>query len=72
MKFEKREITLNEYDSILDVLLVHERLAILYLEGVRVADTKEVRELLKKRLSETLDEIYFLSDLLENLQKQKV
>lgn len=72
MKFEKREITLNEYDSILDVLFTHERLAELYLEGARQADTKEVRELLKKRLSETLDEVYFLSDLLDTLQEQKV
>ena len=72
MKFEKREITLNEYDSVLDVLIAHERLAGLYLEGAKFIDTKEARELLKKRLSETLDEIYFLSDLLDTLQSQRI
>ena len=72
MKFEKREITLNEYDSILDILLTHERLASLYFEGAKFANRKETRELLKKRLSETLDEIYFLNDLLDVLRKQQV
>ncbi len=71
MKFEKREVTLNEYDSILDVLFAHERLASLYFEGARFANRKEVRELLKKRLGEVLDEIYFLNDLLDTLQKQQ-
>ena len=72
MKFEKREITLNEYDSVLDILFTHERLASLYFEGARFVNRKEARELLKKRLSETLDEIYFLNDLLDVLRKQQV
>ena len=72
MKFEKREITLNEHDSILDVLLAHERLAELCLEGVRFFEKKEIRELFKKRLGEILDEIYFLNDLLSSLQSQEI
>ena len=72
MKFEKREITLNERDSILDVLVIHERLAEVYLQGARVADRKEVRDLIKKRLSETIEEIYLLNDLLNDLQKKRV
>ena len=72
MKFEKREITLNERDSILDVLVIHERLAEVYLQGARVADRKEVRELIKKRLHEVIEEIYLLNDLLNDLQKKSV
>ena len=72
MKFEKREITLNERDSILDVLVIHERLAEVYLQGARVADRKELRELIKKRLHETIEEIYLLNDLLNDLQKKRV
>ncbi len=72
MKFEKREITLNERDSILDVLVIHERLSEVYLQGARVADRKEVRELIKKRLHEVIEEIYLLNDLLNDLQKKRV
>ena len=72
MKFEKREITLNERDSILDVLVIHEYLAEVYLQGARVADRKEVRELIKKRLHEVIEEIYLLNDLLNDLQKKSV
>ena len=72
MKFEKREITLNERDSILDVLVIHEYLSEVYLQGARVADRKEVRDLIKKRLSETIEEIYLLNDLLNDLQKKSV
>ena len=68
MKLEKQKITLNERDSLLDVLYIHERLAELYLQGASIVDRKEVRELLKKRLSEVLDEIYFLRDLIKRLQ----
>lgn len=68
MKIEKQKITLNERDSLLDVLYTHERLAELYLQGASIVERKEVRELLKKRLNEVVDEIYFLKDLIENLQ----
>ena len=68
MQLEKQKITLNERDSLLDVLYSHERLAETYLQGAQAVDRKEVRELLKKRLCEVLDEIYFLKDLIKNLQ----
>ena len=72
MKFEKREITLNERDSILDVLVIHEYLSEVQLQGARVADRKEVRDLIKKRLHEVIEEIYLLNDLLNDLQKKRV
>ena len=68
MKIEKQKITLNERDSLLDVLYSHERLAEAYLQGARTVDRREVRELLKKRLCEVIDEIYFLKDLIRSLQ----
>ena len=72
MKFEKREITLNEYDSVLDLLLAHERLASVYLEGVQNLSRKELREALKKRLIEVLDDVFYLQDLLENIREEQV
>ena len=72
MKFEKREITLNEYDSIQDLLFAHERLAFTYLESVKLIEHRELRELLKSKLASVLDEIFLLQDLLERISEEQV
>ncbi|MBR2341324.1 MAG: hypothetical protein IKA72_02825 [Clostridia bacterium] len=69
MKLEKQKITLNERDSVLDVLYAHERLLQLYLQAARYVKTKQMRALLKERVKEVLDEVYLLQDLLESLCK---
>ena len=63
MKLEKREITLNEYDSVSDMLFTCERLLDIYKETALVAERKELRERLKIGMSETAELIYRLSDI---------
>ena len=72
MKFEKREITLNEYDSVLDLLLAHERLAFAYLNGMQVLSRKELREALKERFLGVLDDVFLLCDLLQSIRDKQV
>ena len=72
MKLEKREITLNEYDSVSDMLASCERLLSLYKTSAVFLDRKETRTFLKESIGKTLDEIYFLKDLLNGVQAEQV
>ena len=72
MKLEKREITLNEYDSVLDMLGCSERLLELYRVAVGVAERREVRARLKESILSTVEEIYFLKDILEKIKAEQV
>ncbi len=72
MKLEKREITLNEYDSLLDMLGCSERLLELYRVAIGFACRKEVRSRLKESILSTIEEIYFLKDLLEGVRAEQV
>ena len=72
MKLEKREITLNEYDSVTDMLFTCERLLDLYKETVLYAERKEVRERLKTGMSETSELIYRLSDILSQIRSEQI
>ena len=71
MKFEKREITLNEYDSVLDLLFAHERLAFAYLECAQGLTRKELRGALKERFSGILEDIFLLRDLLKSIRDEQ-
>ncbi len=72
MKFEKREITLNEYNSLSDMLASCERLLSLYKTSSAFLDRKETRTFLKECIGKTLDEIYFLKDLLNDIRTEQV
>lgn len=48
MKLEKREVTLNEKDTLSDMLFFERGLAIAYREAADVVDTKEARALLSE------------------------
>ena len=72
MKWEKREITLNEYDSVSDMLFTAERLLDLYKEATLFAEKKEVRERLKVGMGETAEIIYRLSDVLCGIKKERI
>ena len=72
MKLEKREITLNEYDSLSDMLASCERLLSLYKMSAVFLDRKETRTFLKESIGKTLDEIYFLKDLLNGVRAEQV
>jgi hypothetical protein len=65
MKLEKREITLNEKDSLKDVLFMEKGLLDRYVETLVCVTRKEERERLMKCIKETAEEIFTIKDLLE-------
>ena len=72
MKFEKREITLNEYDSLSDMLGICQQLLSLYQTSACLFECKERRAFLKECTSATLDETYFLKDLVNGVLAEQV
>ena len=68
MKLEKREITLNEQDSLRDVLFMGKALLFEYVEGLTKVGRKETRERLLSLLKETAEELFLIKDLLEKLK----
>ena len=65
MKLEKRESTLNEKDSLKDVLFLEKALLGRYVETLTDMTRKEERERLLKLMKETAEETFVLKDLLE-------
>ena len=53
MKLEKREITLNEKDSLSDIAYMEKALLFEYVEGIARAGRKETRERLLQFIKET-------------------
>ena len=69
MKIEKREITLNERDTLKDMLFFEKGLLREYASAVEKAERKETRSLLEERMRETAKEIFVLRDLVSTLLK---
>ena len=65
MKLEKREITLNEADSIKDMYFYEQGLQLRYEEAIENAERKEVQGVLTRLLQEVKQEV----GLLEGLRK---
>ena len=65
MKLEKREITLNEKDSLKDVLLLERALLLQYAETLTRMTRKEPRKRLLSLVKETAEESFWLKDLLD-------
>ena len=63
MKLEKREISLNELDSITDALCTEKLLMIEYARGLEQAKRKEIRSVLLERMKEIGEDIFLLTDL---------
>lgn len=70
MKFEKREITLNEYDSLKDCYYREKTLLNEYVCALCDMERKEARERLLSLIKDTAEEMFFLQDCMENSQKQ--
>ena len=64
MKLEKREITLNEYDSLKDTFYMEKLLLSEYVNGVADARRKEVRGELTSLMREISEDMCLLRDLL--------
>ncbi len=72
MKLEKREITLNEYDSLkeafyLGKLLLHE-----YIECLAKAERKEVKEELIRMMGEVGQDLHFTQKLMEKSAESQI
>ena len=65
MKLEKREITLNEKDSLRDLLFLEKSLLSEYVATLTKINRKEFREELLTLMKETAEEIFWIKDLLE-------
>ncbi len=66
MKLEKREITLNEYDSLKDAYYREKTLLSEYVCALCDLERKEAREEVLRMIRETAEEIFFLQDLMNN------
>lgn len=65
MKLEKREITLNEFDSLKDAFYIEKTLLAEYVHALPQAERKETRSELLALIKEVGEDIFFLRDLLE-------
>lgn len=66
MKLEKREITLNEADSIKDVFYMERALLHAYSLQMPKAERKETRSKMMKLMGEAGENVYFVADLMTN------
>ncbi len=65
MKLEKREITLNEADSIKDAFYVEKTLLMEYVHALATVQTKEERHELLRLMQEVQTDMLFLQSMLE-------
>lgn len=64
MKLEKREITLNEYDSLQDAYYMQKTVLQVYVNELDKANTKHLRTELIRLIKENVEDTYFLLDLM--------
>ena len=64
MKLEKREITLNEFDSLKDVFYIEKSLLFEYAEALEKARRQETRNELVTLMQETVEDLFFAKDLM--------
>jgi hypothetical protein len=65
MKLEKREITLNERDSLTDVVCLDKVLLFAYQEGLAKMKRKETAKALIRQMQETAEELFFIAGIRE-------
>ena len=70
MKNEKREITLNEKDSLHDMLETEKGLLQAYLSYAVLCKRKEVRLQLMSEMQKVMEDVFFLSDILEEKNRE--
>ena len=69
MRLEKREITLNEQDSLMDVAFLEKALLFEYVEALSKADRKETRERLIGFMKEACEDLFLVNDLLKKVKE---
>ena len=71
MKLEKREISLNEYDSIQDAFYTQKTLLCQYLDTLCETTCKQTRACLVKLLEEGCQDLVLLLDYARETQNKK-
>ena len=66
MKLEKREITLNEEDSLKDAFYTEKAIFLRYAETVLTAKNKETQKELLKLMREAGEDAVFVRELLDD------
>lgn len=65
MKNEKREITLNERDSLTDMLRAEKFLLLSYVDALSYALKKETRSAILEKMEKSAEEVLYLRDLIQ-------
>lgn len=71
MKLEKREITLNERDSLLDMYFWERSIENEYKQGAKLAERKETELVLSQAAGETAQDVERVLTLLRKSAKNK-
>ena len=71
MKLEKREITLNEKDSLYDVFFMQKTLLNGYLSAMEKAQRKETQTTLLSLISAACEDLCFIKTLLTDLSEDR-
>ena len=71
MKLEKREITLNEKDSLSDMLLTQRTLLEEYVFSLQNMKKRETRKEILQLMQQTCEDIFFIGDLLKGTISEK-
>lgn len=69
MKNAKREITLNERDSIEDMAQTERALFFAFARAVFKAERKETREILKRGMERAAQNVFFLNDAAKAIEE---
>lgn len=72
MKASKREITLDECDSLRDILSAEKALLSAYTAAICASERKEMRTELLSAFSSAAEDVFFLSDLLSARKADRV
>ncbi len=67
MKLEKREITLNEKDSLQDACYMQKGLLTAYMQGLEGVERKEIQQYIRQRIDEIRQETQRLEKQIEKL-----
>jgi hypothetical protein len=70
MKLEKREISLNEADSLQDAFLTEKSLLFCYLQALERVTSKSTRQTLRALLDETVQDLFFICDLKKSVEEE--
>jgi hypothetical protein len=71
MKLEKREISLNETDSLRDAFWVEKMLLYAYVDALATVERRETRKEILRFMQETGEDLCFVKALLQRACNQK-